>query len=93
MSGWTVLQPSGGQPDAKAENFGKDSDFGRPGQPVELVPVFVPLASQEASFINGEVYGVPGGKGRCMISRDVQQATNTLSVRTGVSFAVQRLRF
>jgi NAD(P)-dependent dehydrogenase (short-subunit alcohol dehydrogenase family) len=60
---WTVLQPSGGQPDEKVRNFGKDSDFGRPGQPVELAPVFVLLASQEASFINGEVYGVTGGKG------------------------------
>lgn len=60
---WTVLQPSGGQPDEKVKNFGKDSDFGRPGQPVELAPVFVLLASQEASFINGEVYGVTGGKG------------------------------
>ena len=60
---WTVLQPSGGQPDEKVRHFGEDSDFGRPGQPVELAPVFVLLASQEASFINGEVYGVTGGKG------------------------------
>lgn len=60
---WTALQPSGGQPDEKVENFGKDSDFGRPGQPVELAPVYVLLASQEGSFINGEVYGVTGGKG------------------------------
>lgn len=60
---WTVLQPSGGQPDEKVENFGKDSDFGRPGQPVELAPVYVLLASQDASFINGEVYGVTGGRG------------------------------
>ncbi|QJP13287.1 SDR family oxidoreductase [Starkeya sp. ORNL1] len=60
---WTALQPSGGQPDEKVENFGKDSDFGRPGQPVELAPIYVLLASQEASFINGEVFGVTGGKG------------------------------
>lgn len=60
---WTALQPSGGQPDEKVEKFGEDSDFGRPGQPVELAPIFVLLASQEASFINGEVYGVTGGKG------------------------------
>ncbi|KAA0968921.1 SDR family oxidoreductase [Aureimonas fodinaquatilis] len=60
---WTVLQPSGGQPDEKVENFGKDSDFGRPGQPVELAPVYVLLASQDGSFINGEVYGLTGGKG------------------------------
>jgi NAD(P)-dependent dehydrogenase (short-subunit alcohol dehydrogenase family) len=60
---WTVLQPSGGQPDEKVRKFGEDSDFGRPGQPVELAPVYVLLASQEASFINGEVYGLTGGKG------------------------------
>lgn len=60
---WTVLQPSGGQPDEKVQTFGEDSDFGRPGQPAELAPVYVLLASQEASFINGEVYGVTGGKG------------------------------
>jgi len=60
---WTVLQPSGGQPEEKVRQFGKDSDFGRPGQPVELAPVYVLLASQEGSFINGEVFGVTGGKG------------------------------
>ncbi len=59
---WTALQPSG-QPTEKVRNFGKDSDFGRPGQPVELAPVYVLLASQDGSFINGEVYGVTGGKG------------------------------
>ncbi|MGI2034598.1 SDR family oxidoreductase [Rhizobium panacihumi] len=60
---WTVLQPSGGQPDEKVENFGKDSDFGRPGQPVELAPLYVLLASQEGSYLNGEVFGATGGKG------------------------------
>jgi NAD(P)-dependent dehydrogenase (short-subunit alcohol dehydrogenase family) len=60
---WTALQPSGGQPDEKVEHFGADSDFGRPGQPAELAPVYVLLASPAASFINGEVYGVTGGKG------------------------------
>ncbi len=60
---WTVLQPSGGQPDEKVVHFGENSDFGRPGQPVELAPIYVLLASNEASFINGEVYGATGGKG------------------------------
>lgn len=60
---WTVLQPSGGQPQEKVREFGKDSAFGRPGQPVEIAPVYVLLASQEASFVTGEVWGVTGGKG------------------------------
>lgn len=60
---WTVLQPSGGQPTDKVSKFGEQSDFGRPGQPVELAPVYVLLASQEGSYICGEVYGVTGGAG------------------------------
>lgn len=60
---WTVLQPSGGQPDEKVEKFGEKSDFGRPGQPVELAPIYVLLASQEGSYLNGEVYGATGGGG------------------------------
>jgi NAD(P)-dependent dehydrogenase (short-subunit alcohol dehydrogenase family) len=60
---WTALQPSGGQPDEKVRNFGGNSDFGRPGQPVEIAPLYVLLASQEGSFLNGEVIGATGGKG------------------------------
>ena len=60
---WTVIQPSGGQPKEKVKNFGKNSDFGRPGQPVEIAPLYVLLASQEGSFLNGEVFGATGGKG------------------------------
>ena len=37
--------------------------FGRPGQPVEIAPVYVLLASPEASFVTGEVWGVTGGAG------------------------------
>jgi NAD(P)-dependent dehydrogenase (short-subunit alcohol dehydrogenase family) len=60
---WTVLQPSGGQPMDKVREFGAHSAFGRPGQPVEIAPVYVLLASSEASFTTGEVYGVTGGAG------------------------------
>ena len=60
---WTALQASGGQTPEKVMKFGSDSGYGRPGQPVEIAPVYVLLASQEASFINGEVYGVTGGAG------------------------------
>lgn len=60
---WTALQPSGGQTQEKVQHFGEHSAFGRPGQPVEIAPIYVLLASQEASFITGEVYGVTGGAG------------------------------
>lgn len=60
---WTVLQPSGGQPNEKVQKFGEQTDFGRPGQPVELAPIYVLLASQEGSYLNGEVYGAVGGGG------------------------------
>lgn len=59
---WTVLQPSGGQPQEKVETFGQNTPMGRPGQPAELAPTYVFLASQESSYINGEIIGVTGGK-------------------------------
>jgi NAD(P)-dependent dehydrogenase (short-subunit alcohol dehydrogenase family) len=58
---WTPLQPSGGQLPGKLKTFGADGPFGRPGQPAELAPTYVLLASQESSFVTGEVYGVTGG--------------------------------
>lgn len=59
---WTPLQPSQGQPPEKIPEFGADESlFGRPGQPAEVAPAYVFLASQEASFITAEVIGVTGG--------------------------------
>ena len=60
---WTPLQPSGGQTQEKVKTFGKDTPFGRPGQPVEIAPLYVLLASQEGSYVTGEVYGATGGAG------------------------------
>ena len=58
---WTPLQPSRGQPQEKLEQFGSDVPLGRPGQPAELAPAYVFLASQESSYITAEVIGVTGG--------------------------------
>lgn len=58
---WTPLQTSGGQPDAKIPEFGSKTPLKRPGQPVEMAPIYVLLASQESSYVTGEVYGATGG--------------------------------
>jgi NAD(P)-dependent dehydrogenase (short-subunit alcohol dehydrogenase family) len=59
---WTPLQPSHGQSMDKLVTFGNDTPLGRAGQPAELAPTYVFLASQESSFITGEIIGVTGGK-------------------------------
>lgn len=59
---WTPLQISGGQFPEKIPEFGQNSLLKRAGQPVEVAPVYVFLASDESSFITGEVIGVTGGK-------------------------------
>ncbi|MBC7808017.1 MAG: SDR family oxidoreductase [Akkermansiaceae bacterium] len=58
---WTPLIPSTLPPE-RAKTFGQDTAFGRPAQPAELAPIFVLLASPEASYITGEVYGATGGQ-------------------------------
>lgn len=59
---WTPIQPTG-QPTEQVTKLGQSVPFGRPGQPVEIAPVYVLLASQEGSYITGEIYGVTGGMG------------------------------
>ncbi|MDI1446957.1 SDR family oxidoreductase [Polyangium sp. 6x1] len=49
-------------PANKNASFGKNSPMERPAQPAELAPAFVFLASNESSYVNGEVLGVTGGK-------------------------------
>jgi NAD(P)-dependent dehydrogenase (short-subunit alcohol dehydrogenase family) len=59
---WTPLQPSGGQPQDEIPDFGSEVPLKRPAQPAELAPIYVLLASQESSFVTGEIYGVTGGR-------------------------------
>ena len=58
---WTPLIPST-MPAEKVESFGSNTPLGRPGQPVELAPVYVLLASDEASYISGARVAVTGGR-------------------------------
>jgi hypothetical protein len=58
---WTPLIPST-MPEEQVKQFGKQSLLKRPGQPYELAPVYVFLASQEASYVTAQVYGVTGGE-------------------------------
>jgi NAD(P)-dependent dehydrogenase (short-subunit alcohol dehydrogenase family) len=57
---WTPLIPSTLKPE-NAQNFGKDSPFERPGQPCEVAPAFVLLASDQASYMSGATLAVTGG--------------------------------
>ena len=58
---WTPLIPAT-MPPEKVESFGKDTPLGRPGQPAELAPVYVLLASDEGSYISGARVAVTGGR-------------------------------
>lgn len=58
---WTPLIPST-MPAEKVKKFGSNTGFGRPAQPIELAKIFVFLASDDASYVTGEVYGATGGR-------------------------------
>jgi NAD(P)-dependent dehydrogenase (short-subunit alcohol dehydrogenase family) len=58
---WTPLQPTGGQLTEDLPEFGKETPLGRAGQPAELAPAYVFLASAESSYVIGETLNVNGG--------------------------------
>jgi NAD(P)-dependent dehydrogenase (short-subunit alcohol dehydrogenase family) len=58
---WTPLIPST-MPPERVEKFGSDTPLGRPGQPAELAPVYVLLASDDGSYISGARVAVTGGR-------------------------------
>jgi hypothetical protein len=57
---WTPLIPAT-MPDDEVAAFGEQAPIGRAGQPAEVAPAFVFLASDEASYISAETVGVTGG--------------------------------
>jgi hypothetical protein len=44
------------------EDFGKQAPLKRAGQPVEMAPIYVLLASNESSYVTGMTYGATGGE-------------------------------
>ncbi len=58
---WTPLQPASYSADY-IETFGSDTPMQRAGQPVELAPTYVYLASEDSSFVTGQVLHVDGGQ-------------------------------
>lgn len=59
---WSPLQLNRGKLDGKLAEFGQDTPLERAGQPVELAPVYVFLASDDSSYVTGQIYGVTGGR-------------------------------
>lgn len=58
---WTPLIPST-MPEEEVTSFGSNTPLGRPGQPAEVAPVYVLLASDEASYMSGAIIPVTGGR-------------------------------
>ncbi|MEN6669346.1 SDR family oxidoreductase [Psychrobacter sp. B38] len=58
---WTPLIVASFTPD-EIESFGKDNPMGRPGQPYEVAPAYLYLASDDASYVTGQVIHVNGGE-------------------------------
>jgi NAD(P)-dependent dehydrogenase (short-subunit alcohol dehydrogenase family) len=58
---WTPLIPST-MPEEKVKSFGDDTPLGRAGQPAELAPIYVMLASDESSYVSGARIAVTGGR-------------------------------
>lgn len=58
---WTALQVSDGVSDEQMAAFDEENEYKRAGQPAEIAPAFVFLASAESSYVSGETLNVNGG--------------------------------
>jgi NAD(P)-dependent dehydrogenase (short-subunit alcohol dehydrogenase family) len=60
---WTPLIVASGRTDEQVEEFGKNNPMGRPGQPWEMAPSYVFLASDiDSSFMTGQMLHPNGGR-------------------------------
>ena len=74
-------------PAEKVKPFGENTAFERPAQPVETAPVFVFLASNEARFVSGEIYGSPAGGHRISgISAVIHSNMQTILITGGAGY-------
>jgi NAD(P)-dependent dehydrogenase (short-subunit alcohol dehydrogenase family) len=55
---WTPLIPTS----MSTSGFGKSAPIGRAAQPIELAPIYVLLASSDADYVTGQIWGATGGK-------------------------------
>jgi NAD(P)-dependent dehydrogenase (short-subunit alcohol dehydrogenase family) len=58
---WTPLQPATGWPDERIVAFGADAPMGRAGEPADIAPTYVYLASEDARYVTGQTLHVNGG--------------------------------
>jgi len=58
---WTPLIPAT-MPEEAVESFGEQAPLKRPGQPAELAPIYVMLASDEVSYVTGAIIPATGGR-------------------------------
>lgn len=58
---WTALQVSDGVSDEQMTHFDDENEYRRAGQPAEIAPAFVFLASAESGYVSGETLNVNGG--------------------------------
>ena len=84
---WTPLIRST-MPKEQVKTFGGDTPLGRPAQPVELAPVFVFLASNDARYVTGEVYAATGGH---VLTADESRALAPLQEPSAFEYGGHRL--
>jgi NAD(P)-dependent dehydrogenase (short-subunit alcohol dehydrogenase family) len=58
---WTPVIPST-LPKEPVKQFGSQTIFGRAAQPAKIAPIFVFIASEQTSYVSGEIYGAIGGQ-------------------------------
>jgi hypothetical protein len=66
---WNPLKISGGAQPKKYTKLGGDYPLCRPGEPVDFTFIYVQLASEDASYTAGKIYGAGGGKGSSACSK------------------------